>query len=537
MRSLALAVSLSLSLSAVAAQGPLHAVAIINDARSHGQVGDNFLSLNEAILLHNRQLQVTQLSATEQQQISFIGGDIALADIDTSQIPGVTLERDLEPIANWSHGFTLRSSPYIGFVDIGNTNGFIVDSDFCDFRRVVIRGGSVAVRILQRDTFYGSTFESVRFEGQTIGAVQAYLAQNDGETLLTFENTTFVNLPTAVRIDDLGLNRRGAIYMRGCLFDGGNEGFVLNLGPGGNRYDLRLDRSTFQNQTSAGLVIRRSSALADRGVVLDLFDMVSRNVPIGVWVDGHPTALTDALVRMANLAGSSAALSLGAPGTNTKITVHDSMFAGAVNFGGSTMLLLDNVRQTGGSLALSANAGSTPSITAGAFTNVNAAVGGAAPVTFANCRFEGGSLRGTASAPVSVTSSYSNGMTLGSNATATAAITNAQLGTTRVARQDVVLGQTVDLDHDLPPGFFGIWMFGLGADNPSVQSGMRVYMELATLNLFPGIWRGQGRVVFPTPAISALRGLNVVFQMLVGHDIGLRGPLMQIPPGGRVLLK
>ena len=518
-------------------QQPQHAVAIVNDARSHGQIGDNFLSLNEAIMLHNRTLTSSQMSAAEQGQIAFIGGDIAIADIDTTQVPTVTLERDLDTVGNFAHGLNVSGSPYPANIDIGNTNGFLVDSDYCDFRRLVIRGGAIAVRIVQRDTFYGSTFENVRFEGQTSAAVQAFLIQNDGETFLRFENTTFVNVPNPVRIDDLGRNRHGEIAMRGCLFDGGGEAFVVNLGPGGNSYSLRLDRSTFQNQTVAGLVVRRGAPTDDRGVVLDLLDMVSRNVPAGVSIDGHATALTDARVAMADLTASGTALRLGGAGTNTKILIEDSQFAGSVQLAGKTILRLDNVRQTGGALGLDAGAGTTTAVASSAFANVTTSVAGGSAITFDGCRFDGGSISGTASSPVTVVGSYIGSLTLGANTSVTSSLPTPQLGSTHVLEQAIAVGQTVHLDHDLPAGYLGIWLFSLGTEQASTQVGLRIYMEPSTLSIYPGVWRGQGRVPFPMPPIRSLRGLDLVFQMLVGHDIGVAGPLRQIPPGGRVLLR
>ena len=43
-----------------------HAVAFINDALSHGTLGDGLLSLTDTILLHNGSLLFAQLSAAEQ---------------------------------------------------------------------------------------------------------------------------------------------------------------------------------------------------------------------------------------------------------------------------------------------------------------------------------------------------------------------------------------------------------------------------------------------------------------------------------------
>lgn len=534
LRSLLVALFLANSLLA---QGPQHAVAIVNDPLSHGQVGDSLLSLNEAIQLHNRTLQIAQLSALEQQQIAFIGGDIALADVDTTVAPTVTLERDLDVIQNWPHGLNIRGSPAPAVIQLGNTGGFLVDSDFCHFRHVIIRGGSIAVRIVQRDTFYGSTFEEVRFEGQTDTSVQAYLTQTGGETYLQFENCTWTNIPNPVRIDDLGPNRRGVITMRGCLFDGGGEAFVVSLGPGGGSYTFRLDRSTFQNQTIAGLVLRRGSAAADRGVVLDLLDMRSRNVPIGVSIDGHATGLTDALVRMADLAGTNTALRLGGANTNTRIAIEDSRFAGSVQLAGKTTLRLDNVRLTGGALGLDSWPGSTFAVNTSAFANVATTVTGGTGVTFDGCRFDAGSISGTASAPVAITNSHVGSLSIGANASATNSVPSPQLASTSVVEQAIPVGQTIHLDHDLPPGYAGVWLFGLGNEQPSVQVGFRIYLEVSTLALYPGVWRGQGRVPFPMPALQPLRGLNLVFQMLVGHDIGVPGPLRQVPPGGRVSLR
>jgi len=524
--------------AALPCQRPQHSVAIVNDPRSHGQLGDNLLSLNEAIQLHNRTLLLSQLSQAEQGQIAFLGGDIALADIDTTVTTTVTLERDLDVIQNFPHGLDVRSSPYPATIVLGNTNGFLVDSDFCNFRHLVIRGGTDAVRVVQRDTYYGTTFENVRFEGQTHAAVQVYLGQDGGETFLVFENTTFANVPNPVRIDDLGRARHGAISMRGCLFDGGGEAFVLDLGPGGSSYAVRIERSTFQNQTTAGLVLRRSSAAADRGVVLDLVDLVTRNVPVGVSIDGHATALTDALVRMVDLGASATAMRLGSAGGNTKIAVEDSRFAGSMQLYARTTLRLDNVRVDGGATAIDAAPTTTLSVAKCGFANVALSVTGGSAAAVDGCRFDAGSVSGTPTSPVAIANSFVGTATLGANTTASASLPSPQLGSTDVVEQFVPVGQTVHLDHDLPPGYLGVWLFGLGdAQGPSLQAGMRVYIEMTTLAIYPGVFRGQGRSPFPVPPITALRGLDLVFQMLVGHDLGVPGPLRQMPPGGRIVLR
>src|SRR5690606_41236879 len=118
--------------------------------------------------------------------------------------------------------------------------------------------------------------------------------------------------------------------------------------------NCRFDRSTFQNQSAVGLALRRASPAADRGVVLDLIDVVTRNVPVAVAIDGHPTALTDALVRMVGLQGSSAALQLGAAGSNTRILIEDAALAGPGALARHTSDRPDNPGLGGGTCTVAA---------------------------------------------------------------------------------------------------------------------------------------------------------------------------------------
>ncbi|MEC7726879.1 MAG: hypothetical protein VYD05_15260, partial [Planctomycetota bacterium] len=53
-----------------------HQIAFVNDVLSHGAVGDGYLSLNEAIRLHNGTLPVAQLSTAEQAQVSLLPGSV-----------------------------------------------------------------------------------------------------------------------------------------------------------------------------------------------------------------------------------------------------------------------------------------------------------------------------------------------------------------------------------------------------------------------------------------------------------------------------
>ena len=91
-----------------------HQIAFINDTLSHGTVGDPYLSLNEAIQLHNGTLTVAQLSTAEQLQVSLLPGsvttDVTWIDIDSEAIPTITLQQDLESVVNTPFGLFIRGA-------------------------------------------------------------------------------------------------------------------------------------------------------------------------------------------------------------------------------------------------------------------------------------------------------------------------------------------------------------------------------------------------------------------------------------------
>ncbi|MGK0435651.1 MAG: hypothetical protein ACJA0V_004821, partial [Planctomycetota bacterium] len=92
-----------------------HAIAFVTDSLSHGVVGDGLLSLNEAIRLHNGTLTVSQMSVAEQLQLSLLPGtgvtsDITWIEIDAEFLPTITIEQNLESIANSTFGLFIRGS-------------------------------------------------------------------------------------------------------------------------------------------------------------------------------------------------------------------------------------------------------------------------------------------------------------------------------------------------------------------------------------------------------------------------------------------
>src|SRR5688500_2501119 len=122
------AVSLFAVLGAVL---PAQITANINDARSHGTVGDTLLSLDEAIQLANGTLLLTALSVAERGQLSGLSGVVARMEIRGATTPTIVIERVLSDVIGQHH-----SHVHIEIVGIDGPAG-----------PPVLDGGTIAVAL------------------------------------------------------------------------------------------------------------------------------------------------------------------------------------------------------------------------------------------------------------------------------------------------------------------------------------------------------------------------------------------------------
>ena len=148
----------ALSLGGFTGPAPaFHAVAFITDPLSHGVVGDNLLSLNEAIRLHNGTLTLSQLSASEQIQLSLLPStgqttDITWIEIDSEALPTITVEQDLDTIVNTTFGLFIRGGggpAVIDFSGAGITRGLHSTSSNLVLQDLHFLGGPSGLELLQ----------------------------------------------------------------------------------------------------------------------------------------------------------------------------------------------------------------------------------------------------------------------------------------------------------------------------------------------------------------------------------------------------
>lgn len=515
-----------------------HSIAIVNDTLSHGQVGDGKLSLNEVIQLNQRNLLMTQLSPLEQAQILGSGPDVAWADIDYAAAPQVTFERDLDPINDMPHGFVVSSSNGRPVLLVGNTKGFEVNSNFCNFLGLEMSGGAKAITLNQTDTLYGTIIANVIFNGQTNTAVEVTLSQDNGATRIEIDDCQFLNVPTAIEVFDTGANRFGSLSVKNCDIQGGLLGVGVHLGPTGT-LTVRLERVDITGTTN-GIVLDRASATDSRAVNLTGVFVRVQGAATAFSFEGSSSAPDSVTLRMADFSGSRSSLRLWPLGTQLQAIVDDSRLSGPIEMlAGNSALGIDagNLRVSTASLSVGST-GAPLRITDSILDNVNASTLGNTSLQIDACRFVGGSLAGQASAGINVLGCYMGSATAGSHVSVSGSLPAPQLGSMDVTPLQVGLGGQLTLQSDLPPGLQGAWLFGVAETIPIIgPRPFHLYLFVSAHVVLPVSARLQSSAVITVPVQSALIGWSFVTQLAVLPDPGTVAPILSLPPGRRATIR
>lgn len=519
------------------AQVPAHAQAFVNDSRSHGTVGDAFLSFNEAIQLNNYTLTFAQLSAAEQGQIYGLG-DVAFVDIDFAATPKITLERELDVIRDSYHGFLVVGLNGRPTIELGTTNGIVSTSNWSDFRKLHLRGGKTGLTITQSDTIYGVLLEDVTFEGQTVAGVRFVFPTDAGNTRIQVDRCRFVNLPQAIVFDDTGGSRNGTFFMADVSIAGGQNGILFNLGPGGGLNSILLERIEIGGTADAIRFVRRTS-LDDRAVLLEARHMRITGGADAFTLSGSPTGQCQFLIQSSEFAGSRTSLTLGPPGANLDATVEETRATGAVSLAAARAgkLTLANARFSAATLDL-ASEGSPLLVTDSILDGVTTRLLGTTPARIEESRFVSGSLAGAPGVPLTVHRCHVAGTAIGNDVNVVSARTAPQLGSCDATPLDPPIGGNLALLADLPPNLTGIWFFGATAYYPTIgPRPFHFYMDVVRIMLVPGTVRGNARINIPIPNDPPLRGADLFFQMAVVPDLQFDAPPIALPPGRRIVIR
>lgn len=531
---------------AVAAPAPFHAYAAINDSLSHGQVGDNFLSLNEAIQLHNNTLTIAQLSPAEQAQVALIPGTgtstfLSWARIDASSTPVITIERDLDVIVDTTYGLYISSDngqTVLDFTGAAVTQGMRSTSNSLQMRDLVFSGGTVGLDVVQTDIAgqIGLALDHCAFENQAQFGLRVTSLTPNASGKVYVDRCEFTHCTGGIQWEEPVANRTSYFDVHNTRMNGiAGYGLVIGLGNGG------LSRCTIDRVViDAGLygfALQRPNT-ATRTAQLLIRHLECR-APTGASIQGAPGGPLLLQMQMAHLWTTTAtgdALLLGQTGDLLAGLLEDSTLDGNVRIAGTGAFTANNLRVRNGSCALDAGTGTARTYTDSRFTNSQVTVSGQTTMNFVDCSFAGGTVGGSAGSPVVCTDSFVPSPWF--YCTVQTPRAQEQLGSMHVLPDVPTIGSTVTLQADLPTGLSGAFLLGFTDPYPVLLAQpLHVYGMTYATWLVPGIYVGQQALNWPIPNAPIYRGLDFTAQIAVLPNAGVSALPVQLPPGRRFALR
>lgn len=525
-----------------------HAVAFINDPLSHGVVGDNLLSLNEGIQLHNGTLTVAQLSLAEQLQVSLLPGtggnaNVTWLEIDSEFTPTITIEQDLDSIIDTPFGLFIRGSggaPVLDFSGVSITRGIHSTSNNLILQDIAIHDAPYGLDVTQTDVTGqpGCTLNGCKFENLATFGVRVTGTQVGGVGRLILEECTFDNVTNAVVLDETAADRSTIFESRDVCITGADVGFDMSVGTGGN------GRFTFDRLiaecASVGIDIA-APPTSGRPVLIEGTHARVR-APICARLNGASDAVTWMQCSMWNLLApvGGTALELGAVGHQVYGDLNEFRCVGDVTIGTGGIaqpLNVRNMRSKDGAVTFSTTPAQSFAITESRFTNCTTDSVGTGAVSLDGSCFVGGVLGGSSPAG-SFLADNSYIANAGVGVTATQSLSQAQLGSMEVSPDDGVLGGSVSFLADLPAGLVCAFVLGEVANFvPLFPAPFYVYVEPAQYVFLPGIYLGQQSTQWSVPNSLLFRGYDLVVQPVVLPLTATQAPALQLPPGWRFVLR
>ncbi|MCR9245230.1 MAG: hypothetical protein NXI31_09375 [bacterium] len=526
-----------------------HAFGGVNDNRSHGQVGDNWLSINEAIQLHNNTLFYNQLSAAEQARIQLIPGTgtstfLSWARFDGSFTPVITIEQDLDVIVNTTYGLFLSSDNGPTTLDFSGPNvtrGMLATTNSLQMRDFVFSGGPYGIDVLQTTIAgqIGFAINDCRFEDHTQFGVRIRSTTADGIGKGYLERCVFDNIPTAMIWDGSATGRTDFFDLVNCRITGAGTGVDVIFGVGGvarHRFDRLIVEAT-----TAGIVMDRPSG-ADRPAQIFCTHVEAR-APTAMVIDGSQFGSTTIEMRMVHAWSTGApnvALDLGDTLSDIAGLIEDSTFRGAMTverLSATGPLTLYNLRVDSGNVGFAT--GAQPlTIDDSRFQNCTVTESASGQVTMTNCCLSASSLTGQNGSPIQCVDSYI--ATVGAGVINNTPRPQEQLGSLNILPDAPAINSTVTFEADLPNGLFGALLLGFTERLPVanlLSQPLHVYSQVNNTFLVPGILRFQQQYLWTIPNSLGFVGLDLVGTLAVLPDPGVSALPVQIAPGRRFALQ
>jgi len=537
---------LSLLVPLLLANGPGFTVtATVNDPLSHGTLGDNFLSLDEAIRLGNGTLQAAALSPAEQAQLSGTGL-LATIMVDAMVTPTITVQQPLTDLVGPSgvhqhieiHGMGM---PVLQGGAVARVFTFRTINASLHELRIV--GGQVGLdaRMPMPATPAAHMAEVMgcEFDGQTVAAMRVHGTGMD-ESMLMVEETSLRNMPLGFLIDDQTAGGMVMVEAERVDFDGVTLGCrVIENGAGGQMSMFFLFRSSFAN--GATLAEQRRSATGQQQFMFRIVhcDVVcSGNV---LDIEGAPNGLTMVHHHHSDFVAGVGQKAFWVWPRTAQFDIHGSEmeFDGDVVITGnlaSPRIWQQNNHHRNGAITIDVD-GALPNLYWNTYENCSLTVPATArsPVVLRASQLVSTTVSGNSFlAPLTLQGCWRSGGSVGG---AFASETNPApapfLGTTAIDPPAPQVGTTVTFSADLPQGIGLVWDVAPSIARPTTtMEPVRFYGDPTAAIVLPAMVLFQSTMTVPIPNAPALAGLEFYVQ---GISLPLLGqsyaPAYHLPRG------
>lgn len=523
----------------------------VDDARSHGVLGDGFLSLDEAIRLCNGTLTIAQLSVAEAAMVTGTGTVVDTVEMDPAVTPTITLEGSLTPITGQPGSFVHVHAMVVGHghaatrvvVDGGAFgNVFTLRTHRCEVAGLHVTSGQVAFDV---QTSQGGTSEALmaRIEdcdmhGQTTAAVVLGASGADRSSVM-LHHCEFHNLQRAILVDDHGVGGFAMLHGMHCHFEQvvtGCEAVVSSTG--GAMSMAMFDRTEFKRGQNF-LRVQRATTGNQQFMVRLLHCDISTTGD-AVDVQGNAQGMTMVHHHHSTLAVNPGQKALVVGPKTALFDVHGSevQFVGDVlvrcNLFTQRVWQQNNVYRNG--VVTFDCDGSLPNVAQNRYDNCQIVVPSTArsALRLRDCEVDGGSITGQSLlAPVSLQGCWRNAATTSGFVTETQVAGGRFLAQASVLPSDVDLGATFDLSSDAPPGVVVFWVLSLGIEQPNTtEEPFRYYGEPLGAEV---LWMtsGQSSIPMTMPNDPAFLAYEFYFAAATWSSLPY-GPQITLPRAGRI---
>lgn len=517
-------------------------VAMVDDPSSPGTLGDQHLSLDEAIRLCNGTLTPAQLSAAELARLS---GGVAPTEIrvDGMMTPTITLQQPLS---------TLDGPPGIDVMLMGMGPRPVIDagglpvalhirSNQVMVQNLRIQGGQVGVRIAGLVTTTMNRMvmlDEVEVTGQSAIGVEAAAAGMMAMTPVMLQHSHVHGMPTAIRIDDQSNGGQVMFNAEWVDLDNVQLGVDLFCGASGNMTMCRMFRCTMSSGTQL-LKVRRGATNDSRIMAMlvggdfhtsgDTIDAQGNDI-VETAVHVHHSIIQPDAGRKAFLVGPQ----------NARIDFHISenivygdidVQEGRLN---RRLWAWNNVFHDG--VLSFSNLGTPTSYRWNRFQNctIRALPSNASRLLITSSEFDGCTLDGqSALGGIELENCFSTATSLSGNALDSFPAPSRWLATSFGSNETPSVGSYVDLTLDIPDGIAGAWQFGLTDKNVVLtQEPFRFYANQALVVFLPGVFVLRTTMRLPIPNAPALVGLEMYAAPVTAPYRGQTWPAPYFMPRG-----